>query len=59
MGIGSDQGWHSVLIRKRTAKDGVMSEDYHSDINADNFLEWFKPVLASLPKNSVIVSKLL
>ena len=56
-GMGNERGWvkGSFEVWKRTAKDGVVTEDYHSDINAEGFEGWLKPLLKKLPKNSVLV----
>lgn len=55
--MGSKDGFvdGSVELWKRTPKDGVVNEDYHSDINAEGFETWLLGVLPSLPPNSVIV----
>ena len=57
MAMGGINGFvkPSVKLWKRSAKDGVMSEDYHSDINAEGFEAWIREVLPLLPKNSVLV----
>ena len=58
IGCGSAKGWvqPSAKVWKRSAKDGVMSEDYHSDINAESFEKWLKKdVLPHLDPNSVLV----
>ena len=57
IGMGNEQGWvdNSVDVWMRTAKDGVVTEDYHSDINAEGFTGWLKKALPSLPENSVLV----
>ena len=55
--MGGLQGFvdGSVQLWKRSAKNGVLSEDYHCDINAENFEEWLSSVLPNLPPNSVLV----
>ena len=57
IGMGSSNGWvsGSAQVWERTAKEGVKSEDYHSDINAENFEEWLLPLLKNLDPNSVVV----
>jgi len=58
IGCGSSNGWvpNSATVWKRTAKDGVKSEDYHSDINAELFEDWLQnSVLPNLEPNSVLV----
>ena len=55
--MGSKDGFvdGSVELWKRTARDGVQSDDYHSDINHEGFTAWLKGVLPKLPENSVLV----
>ena len=55
--MGNENGWveGSIMVKKRTAKEGVVTEDYHSDINAELFEGWLKSVLPNLPQNSVLV----
>ena len=55
--IGSQSGWvpGSAKVWKRTAKQGVMSDDYHSDINAEGFEAWLRIVLPNLEPNSILV----
>ena len=57
IGMGGKDGWveGSQEIWKRTAKKGVISADYHSDIDGPGFIEWLEEQLAKLPKNSVVV----
>ena len=57
IGMGSENGFveGSAKVWKRTAKDGVMSDDYHSDINSEGFEDWLKSVLPKLDPNSVLV----
>ena len=58
IGCGSAKGWvpPSACVWKRTAKSGVMSEDYHSDITAELFEDWLQnKVLPHLEPNSVLV----
>ena len=58
MGMGSNEGWveDSAVVRMRTSEAGVVSLDYHSDINAENFEKWLERVLPHLPFNSVLVN---
>ena len=51
-------GWieNSAIVRKRAAGDGIVTEDYHSDICYENFVKWLEQHLPNLPPNSVIVS---
>ena len=53
IGMGNQNGWipNSAQVWKRTAKDGVVSGDYHSDINAEGFEKWLKECLPNLPPN--------
>ena len=56
--MGSIDGFvdGSVQLWKRSAKkDGSMSEDYHSDIDAEGFEAWLTSVLPKLPPNSILV----
>ena len=57
IGMGNENGWvpGSILVRKRTPKEGVVTEDYHFDINAELFEGWLQKVLPNLPQNSVLV----
>ena len=57
MGMGNEHGWveDSVLVRKHTTKDGVVTEDYHSNITAELFEGWLKKLLSKLPQGSVLV----
>ena len=57
VGMGSTDGFveDSNQIWKRTAKKGVISADYHSDIEAKGFTRWLKLCLVKLPPNSVVV----
>ena len=62
IGCGSSDGWvpGSAVIWKRCAEQGVITADYHSDINAENFKPWLEnDVLPKLPENAVIVSLLI
>ena len=53
IGMGNQNGWipNSAQVWKRTAKDGVVSGDYHSDINAEGFEKWLRECLPNLPPN--------
>ena len=57
MAAGDEDGFvpRSAVIKKRTPKDGVVSEDYHSDVCAENFESWLKSWLSLIPPKSVIV----
>ena len=54
---GSKDGFveGSVQLWKRTAKDGVISADYHCDIDYEGFKKWLESWLPNLPPGSVIV----
>ena len=59
MGCGSDQGFAEEgaicwnVRDKRT--DFGAEQDYHDNINYENFEEWFERLLPNLEPNSVIV----
>lgn len=51
--IGSEEGFvaEDGLVVFESKKDG----DYHADMNADFFENWFNDILPKLPNNAVIV----
>ena len=58
MGMGTKDGWIEGSIRVwKHRRDGPQTEDYHADINGDDYEVWIKECLAleSMPKNCVFV----
>ena len=53
--IGPDGLLHKYKRVWIRSKNTVQSEDYHTDIDAKTFYDWFKEVLMGLPPNSVVV----
>ena len=55
--MGNENGWveGSVKVWKHTKKNGVLSADYHHDIDAKGFEDWLKEALKNVPPNSVLV----
>jgi hypothetical protein len=52
IGIGSESGF---LSASKCLIGNTNSQDYHSEMNAKHFLEWFQEVLDLVPDKSVIV----
>ena len=56
MGMGTKEGWIQGSIRVwKHRRDGPQTEDYHADINGDDYEQWIRECLELLPPNSVLV----
>ena len=56
--MGSVNGWveNSAKIFRHTSKDGIVSDDYHTDVTGPKFRKYLEELLPTLPPNSVIVT---
>ena len=56
MGVGSKDGWvEDGKSVKKLKKDGVLTEDYHGNIDATAFEGWLLKWLRTLPEGSVLI----